>query len=70
MVTNEEAADIVISNIKSKGFEVISKENIVADIKAIRVLELLSFFIGTTIIYLILTDFDMWHNNPFYLCSL
>lgn len=36
MVTNEEAADIVISNLKSKGFDVISRDNIIADIKAIR----------------------------------
>jgi len=36
MVSNEEAADIVISNLKSKGFEVISRDNIIADIKAIR----------------------------------
>lgn len=36
MVTNEEAADIVISNLKLKGFEVISRDNIIADIKAIR----------------------------------
>jgi len=36
MVTNEEAADIVIQNLKSKGFEVISRDNIITDIKAIR----------------------------------
>ena len=36
MVTNEEAADIVIQNLKSKGFDVVSREKIIADIKAIR----------------------------------
>jgi hypothetical protein len=36
MVTNEGAADIVIQNLKLKGFETISRDNIIADIKAIR----------------------------------
>jgi hypothetical protein len=36
MVTNEEASDIVIQNLKSKGFDVVSRDNIIADIKSIR----------------------------------
>lgn len=36
MVTNEEAADIVIQNLKDKGFEVVSRDRIIADIKSIR----------------------------------
>lgn len=36
MVTNEEAADIVIQTLKAKGFEVVNRDKIIADIKAIR----------------------------------
>ncbi len=36
MVSNEEAADMVIKNLKSNGFEVVSRDAIIADIKAIR----------------------------------
>jgi hypothetical protein len=36
IVSAEEAADTVIQNLRKKGFDVISRENIVADIKAIR----------------------------------
>ena len=36
MVSDEEAADIVITNLKSKGFDVVSRNNIIADIHAIR----------------------------------
>lgn len=35
-VSAEDAADIVIQKLKKKGFDVISRENIVADIEAIR----------------------------------
>ena len=36
MVSNEEAADMVIQNLKAKGFEVIDRDKIIEDIAAIR----------------------------------